>query len=101
MGGGSGGASAYKAPEPTPMPIEDSTAARSEVAQMVADRQSGASRTANDLGGPEANKDEAVTRKKLGMADNLAPQQQPRGPMGRRAPRVPAGGMNASAVLTG
>lgn len=94
--------SKYTPPPATPMPIEDDIKARHEAAGLLAEKSAGASRSANDLGGKDANKDEAMTRSKLGMADRLEPQPAARGP---RGPRPSAGTVsqtiNQSAVLTG
>lgn len=96
-------------PEPvpaTPMPIEDSIQAKQEAAQMVASRNSSASRVANDLNQDSASKAEAVTRNQLAKAETFAPQPGQRGPKGGpRGPRAPGSvlgaGMSSSAVLTG
>ena len=107
MGGGSS-RQTYTPPPVTPMPVEDSIATKQEAAKLATDRESAASRSANDLNEADASKQDAVTRKKLGMGDKLTPQAQPRGPMGDRpkSPRVPSPGsmmsqMGASSIVTG
>lgn len=99
--------SSYKPPPPTPMPIEDSVGARAEAAALTAMRQSGASRTANDLNQDGASKEPAMTRSQIGKADSFTAQPRPRGPMGGKGPRGPrapgsmTGNLGGSAVLTG
>lgn len=106
MGNGGSKVEPYVQPPPNPMPIEDDVALRQEAAQLTAERNSHASRTANDLLGDQADNAAAITRKQIGKAETFAPQPQPRGPAGRRVHgRKSAGsqasGINASAVLTG
>lgn len=104
MGNSGSGASNYTPPPATPMPIEDSTAARHEAAVRVASRMSTASRVANDLDGASANDEPAITRSQIAKADTFTSQEQPRGPAGHRRRRSPAGAANAltaSSVLTG
>lgn len=105
--GNSGGSSTPAVVPATPMPIENDISKQAEAAQIVASRAAGASRTANNLDEPNANKQEAVTRSQLGMGATLAPQPRPKGPQGGQGPRGPApgtamgGGIGNSAVLTG
>lgn len=100
--GNSGSSQPITTPPPSPMPTEDSIAAKSEAAALVAQRSAGASRLDHDLNQDTADKAEAITRSHLGKADALAPQAQPRGPKGPRPPRVaPGSSMGSSAILTG
>lgn len=97
---GSGG-STYTPPPATPMPVEDSVAARRERAALMAERSQGASLANNQLDSGNADKQDAVTRSRLGDVETFKPQKQPRGP--RKAPgsMMPKGGMGNSAVITG
>jgi len=104
--GNSGGMAVPTQPPPNPAPIEDDLATKHQAAQLVADKSAGASRTANDLDGNEADKEPAITRGQLAKADTFSPQPRPRGPVGKspRGPRVApgsAGGIATSAVITG
>ena len=106
-----GNSGSYTPPPATPMPIEDSIGSRAERAALIAKQNGAASRSANDLDEPNANKADPVTRASLAQSavqnfDKLAPQSQPRGPADRvsgprMAPAAAAGRMNTSAVVTG
>lgn len=103
---GNSGSKPYVPPPPEEMPIEDSVASRKEVATLMAEKSSGASRSANNLEQETADNAKAVTREQIAKTEAFAPQSQPRGPVGNRprGPRMAPGSMvpvSGSAVLTG
>lgn len=98
--------SKYTPPPATPMPVEDSVGARNEAAQLISQRMSHASRTANDLTGDKADDQDALTRSQVAKGDSFSAQPRPHGPAhGRRphsaATRMSTGSMGGSTVLTG
>lgn len=107
-----GGGQSYKPVPASPMPIEDSIGNRAERAAYLSRMNGTASRAANDLDEPNANKLDAVTRADVAPSattdtSNFDRQPQPRGPRDRvSGPRPNAAGMTrgsigSSAVLTG
>lgn len=102
---GNSGSQPVTTPPPSPMPIEDSIAAKSQAAALVAQRAAGASRDDHNLNDESSSKAEAVTRGQLAKGESFQQQAQPTGPAGPRprSPRrvAPGSSMASSAIITG